>query len=299
MKMRSITALMTLLSCCTALAQPIVTWKNGQISTVDVAAEIAKLPEDKRAEAKADPAAVSRLLDQLHVYRELARRAREDALENDQTVKTGAQNAYERELGNRYLETKVAQHLNEIGDLEGLAKERFLTSKSKYDLPERRAIAHILIDTRNRTDEDARKKAQTLSDQLDKDPSRFQELAISESDDAGTKARGGSLGFLQRGRAVKVFEDAAFAMKADGEITKPVKSEYGYHILKLVKLERERAAVYDEVKPTIIKEVRDEIGTKYREKMLRELRGDATIKVDDAVFEKLTGATRKPAPKTP
>jgi peptidyl-prolyl cis-trans isomerase D len=60
----------------------------------------------------------------------------------------------------------------------------------------------------------------------------FGDLAEYYSDDAGTRARGGDLGFFERGRMAKAFEDAAFAMEP-GTVSDVVKSEFGYHIIKV------------------------------------------------------------------
>jgi peptidyl-prolyl cis-trans isomerase D len=84
----------------------------------------------------------------------------------------------------------------------------------------------------------------------------FAALAREYSEDPGSKETGGDLGWFERGRMVKEFEDAVFALKP-GEVSAPVKSTYGYHIIKL---EARKAAG---VKP--LSEVRDEIRAKLAE----------------------------------
>ena len=77
---------------------------------------------------------------------------------------------------------------------------------------------------------DAIKKAQIDSIAKIVTPENFAEVAKAESDDRGSSARGGDLGWFGKGMMVKQFEEAAFRMK-NGEISEPVRTQYGWHIL--------------------------------------------------------------------
>lgn len=93
-------------------------------------------------------------------------------------------------------------------------------------LGEEISAKHILVDKKELAD--------SIYNLLQKDTSdaNFTKLASQFSTDPGTKDKGGDLGYFKRGRMVREFEDAAFALKV-GEISKPVKSPFGYHIIKL------------------------------------------------------------------
>lgn len=67
----------------------------------------------------------------------------------------------------------------------------------------------------------------------------FQAAAKAYSDDVGTARRGGNLGFAEKGQMVENFEKAALALKP-GEISKPVKTEFGYHLIQLIEKEDNR-----------------------------------------------------------
>jgi peptidyl-prolyl cis-trans isomerase C len=93
------------------------------------------------------------------------------------------------------------------------------------------------------TEEQAKAKAADLRKQILAGAS-FEELAKKESDDTGSGANGGELGDFNRGQMVPEFEQAAFAAKV-GEITEPVRTQYGYH---LIKVEKHGLTPFDQVK---------------------------------------------------
>jgi peptidyl-prolyl cis-trans isomerase D len=108
--------------------------------------------------------------------------------------------------------------------------------KNQYIEPEERKASHILITLApNASQADvaaARSKANDILKQAIQNPASFGELAKKYSQDPGSAAHGGDLGFFARGAMVKDFDDTVFQMK-DGEIRGPVRSEFGFHIIKL------------------------------------------------------------------
>lgn len=97
------------------------------------------------------------------------------------------------------------------------------------------AAAHIMKMT-PRGDEEAEAAAKVAIDslyELVKNGANFAEVAKAQSDDKGSAMRGGDLGWFGRGYMVKPFEEAAFALKDSGEISAPIKSDFGWHIIML------------------------------------------------------------------
>lgn len=92
-------------------------------------------------------------------------------------------------------------------------------------------VAHILITPNGRSEEEALKIANELKQNVT--PQNFKEYAQKYSEDPGSKDKGGDLGWFGRGLMIKPFEDAAFGLKS-GEISEPVKSQYGYHLIYLI-----------------------------------------------------------------
>ena len=131
-------------------------------------------------------------------------------------------------------------------DLQALYDEQ----ASKYVTPEERHARHILIsllaDADDETTTAAREKAESVVARLD-DGEDFAVLAGELSDDPGSAANGGDLGFFGRGIMAPEFENAVFELQP-GELSKPVKSPFGFHVIELVAIRPEVATPLDDVR---------------------------------------------------
>ncbi len=122
----------------------------------------------------------------------------------------------------------------ELTDEEVL--EYFIQNKQEFDTSEQVNASHILVDT----EEEANDIIAQLNDGGD-----FAELAAEHSKDASNAAQGGALGFFGRGQMVGPFEEAAFSMEP-GDISEPVQTDFGFHIIKVEdKTESEEAKLED------------------------------------------------------
>ena len=133
--------------------------------------------------------------------------------------------------------------------------------QSEYGTPEERRAAHILITVKPgapQAEQDAAKaKAEQLLEQARKNPAKFDELARQNSQDPGSAANGGDLGYFGRGAMVKPFEDAVYGLKV-GEISGLVKTDFGYHIIKLVAIKPSRILPFDEAREGIVNKLRQQ-----------------------------------------
>ena len=124
----------------------------------------------------------------------------------------------------------------------------------KWGEPEERRASHILVGLKpGATDADkkaARAKAEQIAAQLRKNPKSFAEVAKKESQDPGSAARGGDLGFFRRGAMVKPFEDAVFKAKK-GEIVGPVESDFGFHVIEVTDVKPAKVKSLAEASPEI------------------------------------------------
>ena len=147
--------------------------------------------------------------------------------------------------------------------------------KDRYQQAEERRASHILI-TAEKDDEKAKAKAEEVLVEVRKAPAKFAELARKYSQDPGSAQNGGDLGFFGRGMMVKAFEDTVFNLK-DGETSGVVKSDFGYHIIRItgVKPGKQRA----------LAEVRSEIeGELKRQAAMRKF-AEAAESFNNTVYE--------------
>ncbi|MCR2821546.1 foldase protein PrsA [Lederbergia panacisoli] len=146
------------------------------------------------------------------------------------------------------IEQEVIQYLSikkmlepKIKITEDEMKDYFKENKDSFDEKEQVQASHILVE-----DE---KKAEEVEKKI-KEGKDFAELAKEYSTDTGSAANGGDLGYFAKGKMVKEFEDKAFSMKI-GDISEPVKTEHGYHIIKLTGKKAAKEAKYEDHKDEI------------------------------------------------
>jgi len=152
----------------------------------------------------------------------------------------------------------------------------FEEHKSDYDQPEMVKASHILVETEEKAKEIKKKLAEGAD---------FAELARSESTDPMSAAEGGDLGFFARGRMVAEFEKAAFAM-SPGQTSAPVKSEYGYHIIRVTDRKDAHEATFDDVKDDIERTIKGN-QAKSAQALASELRLEADVTITDSKYRDL------------
>jgi peptidyl-prolyl cis-trans isomerase D len=126
---------------------------------------------------------------------------------------------------------------------------------SQIGAAEERKASHILVEVNNqRNDEAASALAQQLSAKAINGDD-FSELAKEYSDDIGSKNVGGDLGFNTRGGFVLEFDDVLFAM-TEGDVSEPVKTEFGYHVIKLEKIRKPDVMSKEDKRVDIIADIK-------------------------------------------
>ncbi len=127
---------------------------------------------------------------------------------------------------------------------------------------------HILVESED--------KAKEVLEKINKGDD-FTKLAEEYSSDPGSKAQGGKLGYFSKGQMVKEFEEAAFALKK-GEVSKPVKSQFGWHVIKLDDRRTKPLPTYEEVKVHIVDSMVQQKG----QQAATDLRSKAKLEYVDA-----------------
>lgn len=164
-----------------------------------------------------------------------------------------------------YLVLSQQQLIDSAKITEADIKAAYEANSSRYRKPEQRRASHILI----RADKGApaadikaaeEKAAQVLA-QLKANPADFAKLAKQHSQDPGSAANGGDLGFFGRGMMVKPFEEATYALQ-ENQISEVVRSDFGFHIIKLTGVRPEQAQKIEEVRAEIEAELKRQAGSR-------------------------------------
>ncbi|MBP0597188.1 SurA N-terminal domain-containing protein [Herbaspirillum sp. LeCh32-8] len=187
-------------------------------------------------------------------------------------------------------------------------KSYYEQNKKQYSTDEQRRASHILITVKKdapAADKAAAKaKADGLVAQLRKNPGDFAKLAKANSQDPGSAENGGDLGFFGRGAMVKPFEDAAFSLK-QGEISDPIESDFGYHVIEVTGIKPAAVKPLDSVKDEIAGEIKKQIAAKKYSELADQFNnlvyenGDSLKAVSDKLKLKIqsaTGVMRNPNP---
>ncbi|MFM9967422.1 MAG: SurA N-terminal domain-containing protein [Burkholderiales bacterium] len=148
-------------------------------------------------------------------------------------------------------------------------EEAYQQRRAQYEVKEQRQASHILIALKQGANEAEKAKARTRAEELlaqaKKTPASFGELAKKNSDDPGSAEKGGDIGLFSRGLVAKAFEDAAFAMKLN-DITGPVESEFGFHLIRLTSIVPGKLKPLAEVRADIEKDLaKQRAGRKFAE----------------------------------
>lgn len=158
-----------------------------------------------------------------------------------------------------YIELDAAKFDTDEKVDEDTLKDLYEKEKQRFVEPEQREVSHILIKVPANAAAKQQKAALAEANKVDKlaraDGADFAALAKKYSDDAGSRLTGGELGWLQKGMTNKAFEDALFAMQK-GQVSKPVLSPEGYHIIWLRDVKAGKAKSFDEVRGELAKEAK-------------------------------------------
>jgi len=134
--------------------------------------------------------------------------------------------------------------------------------KTLFSYPERVRARHILIavapDAPEKTRQQAKAKAEQILAQLKKGAD-FAKLAAQDSDDPGTRDRGGDLGFFERGQMIKPFEEAAFKLKP-GQFSDVVATRFGYHVIQVEEVKPAHTDTLEQARPRIVEMLRARAG---------------------------------------
>jgi peptidyl-prolyl cis-trans isomerase D len=178
---------------------------------------------------------------------------------------------------------------------------------AQYEVPDRVHAEHILLTTVGKTDAELaeiKKTAEDVLAQAKKPGANFEELAKKYSEDPGSKTKGGDLGWLVHGQTVPEFDKAAFSLPKGG-LSDVIKTQYGFHIIKVLDKETAHTKTFDEVKdsirtPYLLQKVDDQAAS-ISDQMSSQIRQSNKTTLDGLAqkFHLTVGETRPLAPTDP
>lgn len=217
-------------------------------------ADIAFAAEDLQQELSQMPPEERRafLVTVLIDMKVMAKAAREQQMDQTETFRRRLQYLEERALRRAYFADKIAAGVTP--EAVQAAYDAFVAG---FQPQEEVHARHILVATRQ--------DAEAIKAELAAGKP-FELLAMEKSTDPSGAQNGGDLGFFSRGMMVKPFEDAAFALTEPGQLSEPIESQFGWHIIKLEEKRQSQPPSLEEVGPQLQQQVmfkafEDSVGT--------------------------------------
>lgn len=175
-----------------------------------------------------------------------------------------------------YVEVDASSMVVDVEPSEEELRQRYEAARQRYLTPERRQAAHILLEvSAERDDSQTQALAQSLFERVTAGEA-FADLAREFSNDAASAAEGGDLGWIESGDMVEAFEEALFDLAAAGEVSAPVRSPFGWHLIQLGEIREPEGMSFEEA--------RDEIMADYREREAEALYIALSERLVDLVF---------------
>ena len=224
----------------------------------DLDPQFSRLPDDQRRLA-----ALAALVD----IKVLAAAAKTDKLDESADFKQRIEFLKDRALHNEYFQTAIVDKISDA-EVRGRYDKEIAAMPAKNEVRAR----HILVKTED--------EAKAIIKKLE-GGAKFEDLAKESSTD-GSASQGGDLGYFGEGMMVPEFEKAAFALEVGGYTKEPVKSQFGYHIIKLEDKRQQQPPAFDEVKEQVRSIL---IREKYIE-MVKKLRDGSKITYEDETVAK-------------
>lgn len=266
------------LAACGSNDEAVINYKGGEVNKADVqdeayekaGAQIAfqqtmnKLLEKKYGKEVTDKeveAEVKKTKDQFPDKEQFSSTLKSAGIKNEKE--------FEKVLRTQMLLTEAKSAKSKVTNKE--IQERFDQEKVEVK------ASHILVAKES--------EAKDIKKQLDKGAD-FAKLAKEKSTDTGSGAKGGDLGYFTKGKMVKEFEDYAFKDGVEGKISDPIKTQFGYHIIKVVDRKEKKNFTLDKEKARIKKALAEEKAAQVNPNdIYRSLMKEYNVKVENKDFK--------------
>jgi parvulin-like peptidyl-prolyl isomerase len=269
----------------TAEENPVLIRKGSAVITQDqFDARILRIPERDRLAFVRDGNKVDRLLNNLILIQQLAFDAREKKFDQGKPIQLQMQLAADKALADAWLERYVDSAPD--ADYLELAHEYYQLNSEKFVTEESLDLSHLLIKIDRRSEGEAIALISDIQAVLMRDPNQFDSLIREYSEDPSASSNLGHFLNVKRGTMVKEFEDAAFLLKEQGEISNIVNTEFGYHIIRLDHRHSSQPIRFEEIKTNLIAEQKGLHRERVRIDYLRKLTG-VPVEIPEGAIESM------------
>ena len=255
------------------------------VDAADFEGNMLRIPENRRVEFRTSYDRVAAVVDNIFVARSLAAKAREAGLDKDPAVQRRLQQLQDGLLADLYVQKaeKDAPAVN----LEELAREDFKAEYAKMTKPEETYIQQILVGVKGRTKEMAAERAKMVREEAAKPDADFLALAAKYSDDPDMRRNGGDLGYHATANLMEPIRKVVEKMNRKGEVSQPIETEFGYHIVRFIDRKRAQPVKFEDVRKKLIEMEREKVQKSRFQELVQQVRGSKTVTVHKENVEAL------------
>ena len=260
-----------------------------KLTRADYETDLLRVPPDMRSEFAASPTRLTMMLNTLLIDKTLAQEARNAGLDRDPEIARRlaleTDRFYAQAMLGKVERDAAAEFESKSEGFLAKAREVYALNKSKYMLPEQVSVSHILFAAK-RGDSAALALAEEARARLVAGAD-FAELARQLSDDPSAKRNGGQLGWLGGGQTDAAVVKAAFELKNTGDLSEPVHSRLGWHIIRLDGRRPGREQSFEEAQKKIMNDLKQRYIQDARRAKLEAINKDPNMKVNQAAIDAL------------
>lgn len=252
---------------------PVAKRGTAVITVADVTAKVKALEPKQQTALMSDPKQFNKMLENLLILRQIANEVDAATAAQDVVLQARLKMAADEIIAVYRLDQIRAERVT--ADFDRLAHEHYLTHMSEMKTPKQMTVRHLLIESRKDGEVAAKAKAEELARKLQgADDKRFSEMVMEVSDDP-SKASNGGIFHLTEGTTEmdQEFLRGALALTEVGQISPPVHSQFGFHLIQLIEFTPAKVVPFEQAKPAIVEKLRSEANRR----VVTEYRTDLTI----------------------
>jgi peptidyl-prolyl cis-trans isomerase C len=282
-----VAALLFATGCAAAQGSDVIVGSNAdaKITVADFETSILRIPERDRFGYMMSQKNVNQELENLLQMRTIAEAARRQGVDKDPVIKRKMELYNDRILVEAFAAKLEAESVKEFESLRASyldrAREKYLVNKQQYQRPAEVKVSHILVTTSGRTPEEAQAKVRSLREKVLAGAS-FEELAVANSDDASVKNNRGDIGYFTPGQMDPAFEAAAFAMKKPGELSEPVHTRFGYHLIRFEDRKPSHQVPFEDALPELLERLKADFIEQKRSQAWKAIYDPAKVNWNEA-----------------